>query len=40
MMAAPNTTIHIEMLRSGLQYAMIMPVTVKLLGKTITYLKK
>lgn len=39
-MAAPKTTIHIETLRSGLQYDMMMPVTVKLLGNTITYLKK
>lgn len=40
MIAAPNTTIHIETLRSGLQYDMMMPVTVKLLGNTMTYFRK
>jgi len=39
-MQTPNTTIQTETLMSGRQYDRMMPVAVRLFGKTMTYLKK
>ena len=40
IIATPNTVIHTETLISGFQYCRMIPVAVRLLGSTITYLKK
>ena len=39
-MQTPKTTIQTDTLISGRQYCNMMPVAVKLLGRTMTYLKK